>query len=121
MRRYLPVILLALLAACSHVSQRPATLSHAPAATSALRMVKQLHIVFDTGYSRIVKAGSTWIAVGSLAEGTVFKPQGAVFTLEGAHVHEAYLVVSNDVLVGFYLPAERSFSPLKQTLPVTFH
>jgi hypothetical protein len=36
-----------------------------------------------------------------------------VFTIEGAHIHEAYLVVdAGDQLVGFYLPAEQAFSPM---------
>jgi len=31
--------------------------------------------------------------------------------VEGAHVHEAYLVVAGDRLVGFYLPVEKAYSP----------
>ena len=37
------------------------------------------------------------------------------FTVEGAHVHEAYLVIAGEKLVGFYLPVESSFAP---TTPV---
>ncbi|QJE00375.1 hypothetical protein HH212_10360 [Massilia forsythiae] len=43
-----------------------------------------------------------------------------MFTLEGAHIHEAYLVIRDDTLVGFHLPAEAGFSPLRTPLPLRF-
>jgi hypothetical protein len=49
--------------------------------------------------------------VGRTSEGDVYKPVGRVFTVEGAHIHEAYLVLVGNRLVGFYLPVERAFAP----------
>jgi hypothetical protein len=43
-----------------------------------------------------------------------------VFTVEGSHIHEAYLVVDSGTLVGFYLPAEQSYSKLDQRTAITF-
>ncbi|MEO7497089.1 MAG: hypothetical protein ABIT83_04285 [Massilia sp.] len=74
-------------------------------------LTQTLPLTLQTGYSRILKQGSRWTVVGQLSQGTVYRPYHDVFTLEGANTHEAYLVVANDVLVGFYLPAEAGFSP----------
>jgi hypothetical protein len=34
---------------------------------------------------------AVWARVGRAEQGEVFKPVNGVFTIEGAHVHEAYL------------------------------
>jgi len=85
------------------------------------RLDEQVDIHLNTGYSRTLKIGSIWSRVGSLVEGEVYKPYRDVFTVEGSHVHEAYLVVSNNMLQGFYLPVEHTFSPLNQKIPLTFN
>jgi hypothetical protein len=76
-------------------------------------------VKLSTGYSRELPAGGRWRAVGSLPQGTVYSPVGTVFSIEGRHVHEAYLVVRGSVLNGFYLPAESNFSPLEIPLQLT--
>jgi hypothetical protein len=115
------------LAGCASVAHTPAVLqadaamaSPAPRAPAPRALASQLQIDFDTGYSRTILAGSQWQRVGSIPQGMVYRPHLDVFTLEGAHIHEAYLVVDKDTLVGFYLPAERGFSPLKRQLAVNF-
>lgn len=114
--------MLALLSACASVAQTPAQLQATPAgASSAVRTLDTpLDIELDTGYRRTIAAGSQWQQVGSIDQGAVYRPHLNVFTLEGANIHEAYLVVDKDKLVGFYLPAERGFSTLKHQLRVTF-
>ena len=57
-----------------------------------------------------------WIFVGSLPQGDVFKSRDQILTIEGSNIYEAYIVVVSDNLVGFYLPAEGTFSPLKKPL-----
>jgi hypothetical protein len=90
-------------------SQAPALLVLQAAATVRL----------TTGYTRDLPAGGRWRAVGSLPQGTVYSPVGTVFSIEGRHVHEAYLVIKDGVLNGFYLPAESAFSPLALPLTLT--
>jgi hypothetical protein len=53
--------------------------------------------------------GTLWQKTGSIGQGDVYKRVGDVFTIEGAHVHEAHIVVSKQELVGFYLPVEKVF------------
>jgi hypothetical protein len=116
-------LLLALtLAACAAVRHSPARLQ--PPALSgqpATRVLAQeTRITLDTGYTRTLKAGGRWRAAGTVDQGDVYRPVGDVFTLEGAHIHEAWLVVRDGVLIGFYLPAEHGYSPLGATAPLHF-
>ncbi len=63
-----------------------------------------------TGYERTLKRGSQWTRVGQVEQGDVLRPYQHVLTVEGSHIHEAWLVVRDGKLVGFYLPAERAYS-----------
>jgi hypothetical protein len=116
-------LLLALtLTACAAVRHSPARLQ--PLALSAQPaprvLAQETRITLDTGYARTLKAGGRWRAAGTVDRGDVYRPVGDVFTLEGAHIHEAWLVVCDGVLVGFYLPAEHGYSPLGATAPLHF-
>ena len=63
------------------------------------------------GYERTIRKGSNWTRVGRVTQGEVYKPVDQVFTVEGTHVHEAYLVLDGNQIVGFYLPVERAYAP----------
>jgi hypothetical protein len=108
-------MLAVLLAACApEVVRRPAQLTPvAEQAGATIEILKDVSISVGPGYSRTLKRGSVWTRVGRAEPGEVFKPVDGVFTVEGAHVHEAYLVLDGDRVVGFYLPVERAFSPAR--------
>lgn len=110
------------LTACAAVQHSPTRLQQlAVSAQPPLRVLAQeTRITLDTGYTRTLKAGGRWRAAGAVDQGDVYRPVGDVFTLEGAHIHEAWLVVRDGVLVGFYLPAEHGYSPLGATAPLHF-
>lgn len=71
-----------------------------------------------TGYRRTLKAGSTWAKVGTTPQGTVYKIENDVFSLVGAHQHEAHAVIANGSLVGFYLPVEQAFVDISPDIPL---
>jgi hypothetical protein len=58
--------------------------------------------------------------VGTVPQGKVYRPIDAVLTVEGTHMHEAWVVADGEKLVGFYLPVEKSFVALSavQTLMI---
>jgi hypothetical protein len=120
--QYIYLLLALTLTACAAVRHAPARLQ--PLAMSdqpAPRILAQeTRMTLDTGYTRTLKAGGRWRAAGTVDQGDVYRPVGDVFTLEGAHIHEAWLVVRNGLLVGFYLPAEHGYSPLGATAPLHF-
>jgi hypothetical protein len=82
------------------------------------RAAAPITVQLTTGYSRQVKEGSLWRPVGEVPQGLVLRSVDGIFTIEGRQVHEAYLVVKENNLVGFYLAGESHFSPLKPSQPI---
>lgn len=95
-----------------HVKQTPTNLESGQAPKSSCILEKESNVSLGTGYSRTLKQGTRWDYVGSVPQGDVFKTKDQVLTVEASHIHEAYIVVSSGKLVGFYLPVEKTFSPL---------
>jgi hypothetical protein len=72
------------------------------------------------GYKRTLRENTRWDLCGTIPEGEVYKSRDQVLTVECSHVYEAYLVVSNGFLTGFYLPVEKEFVSIseKMELPI---
>ena len=112
----LPMVL-AVFGCASEVTRHPADLSRARQPPDKLFVASQtVPVRLDSGYDRSIRAGTEFVDAGGIAQGDILKPTNANFTVEGAHMHEAYLVVHMVLLVGFYLPVEKAFSPL--SIPV---
>lgn len=80
------------------------------------RLIKsEVRFTLDSGFERMIRKNTSWTLIGTIEQGNVFASTDSVFSVEGAHVHEAFLVVNTGMLVGFYLPVERAFSPLNLT------
>jgi hypothetical protein len=77
-----------------------------------IELLKDVTVRVGSGYRRLLPAGSVWAKTGRVSEGDVYKPVDRVFTVEGRHVHEAYLILDGERLVGFYLPVEHAYSPV---------
>jgi hypothetical protein len=58
--------------------------------------------------------------MGELNGSDVYKIKDDVFTLEGTHVHEAWLIIRGTDLVGFYLPVEKTVNRLNTPVHVNF-
>jgi hypothetical protein len=100
-----------LVAACAPaVVQEPALLT--PSAGKSFRLSRPAEVALSTGYTTKLRENTRWELVGSIAQGEVYRTRDQIVTLEGEHIHEGYIVVEQGVLVGFYLPVERSFSPV---------
>ena len=119
--RKLPLLIVAGIAACASEVERSAVRFSSyseDAQRTMLRIPEALTLTPSTGYSETLKAGSTWERTGAIPQGDVYRPVGTVFSVEGANRHEAYLVISADRIVGFYLPGEEAFAPLPQPVPL---
>lgn len=103
------------LTACApEVVRRPTQLTAATQQPpAAVEVLQEVSVPVGTGYKRTIPQGSVWRSIGRIPEGEVFKPVDRVFTVEGTHVHEAYLVLDGDRLVGYYLPVENAFAPIQ--------
>jgi hypothetical protein len=103
-----------LLAGCaSEVIRSPSQLDAASGSPVRRYVVtEQVAFRLDSGNTRTIAAGTEFVRIGALRQGFVLKPTRTVMTVEGAHMHEAYLVVDRERIVGFYLPVEQAYSPL---------
>lgn len=112
------LVLVLLLAACAPtVVQQPTQLT--PSAGKSFRLARAAEVALSTGYSTTLRANTRWELVGTLAQGEVYRTKDQVVTVEGAHIHEGYIVVQQGALVGFYLPVERTFSPVTPGTPLS--
>ncbi|SFD02307.1 hypothetical protein SAMN05216321_1102 [Cupriavidus sp. OV038] len=104
------------------ISTSPAHLALVQPSTDNNRIQFQsdVPVKLDTGYTRTLRDKSIWSRIGQVPQGDVYRPFGTIFTIEGRQVHEAYLVVRDRRLVGFYLPGEEHYSPLSTAVPITF-
>jgi hypothetical protein len=68
------------------------------------------------GYERTLLKGTRWELIGKIPEGDVYKTRDQVLTVECSHVYEAFLVISDRILKGFYLPVEKGFAPISPTI-----
>lgn len=118
-------VVVVFLSACAHeVPRAPAVLSPltAPERAQSIKSVHPVLVDVGTGYRRILPEGTTFVLVGTVAQGDVFKPTNFTLALEGRHIHEAYVVVQKDQIVGFFLPVEKAFvASLKQQDPGFIH
>ena len=118
MRAAIAVVAIGLGACAAEVVRQPADVTPvaAAAARAEIEITEDVEVPVSRNYNRVLARGSRWQLVGTTPQGGVYRRSDGVFTVEGAHVHEAYLVLAADRLVGFYLPVEKAFSP---TTPVT--
>ena len=72
------------------------------------------------GYGRELRKNTRWESSGSMAQGEVFRSRDQILTLECSNVYEAYLVVRDGRLMGFFLPVQQGFVGLAEpvVLPV---
>jgi hypothetical protein len=116
----LAAAMIALAGCASEVTRQAVDMSSsAPETGRRFTLEQPASFRLDSGYSRTVAADTEFAAVGRIAQGLVLRPTQTVLTVEGKHMHEAYAVVRDNTLVGFYLPVEKAYSPLSQTTP--FH
>jgi len=63
-----------------------------------------------------LKSGTHWINVGMIEQGTVYKTKDQVVIVNSFNVHEGYIVVTQDNVVGYYLPVEKTFVETKPVI-----
>ena len=96
-----------------HVEQTPAHLSASDSCNDSFTLAKDIQIELGGGYSRILKQGTKWNCIGKISQGAVYSTKDQILTVEASNVFEANIVVLHDDIVGFYLPVEKTFSPLQ--------
>jgi hypothetical protein len=99
-----------------HIQQQPANIELQQNRNADFLLAEECRVSLGTGYRRSLRANTNWIFVGALPQGDVFKTKDQILTVEASNIYEAYIVVEEDHLIGFYLPAEETYSPLNKPL-----
>ena len=104
----------------ARLKQVPVEIRTGSACMESFTLTQDTKIDVGPGYSRTLKSGSRWECVGEIPQGRIYKTKDQILTVEASNVFEANIVVADQKLIGYYLPVERSFSPLDdpQKLPV---
>ena len=102
------------------VKQEPAQFEPNASDQDAWILGQDIKVSLNTGYTRKLKAGTRWHCIGKIENGAVYKTNDQILTVEGSNIYEAYIVVFEGYLVGFYLPGNQTYSPLssKKFLPI---
>jgi hypothetical protein len=115
-----PLALWLVAAACaSPVHQENLSQPLAAATGKSFRLESDVKCTISTGYSRVLKGGSRWEQFGVIEKGDVYHSPDQTLTVEGSNVHEAFIVTKDEWLVGFYLPVEKTFTPVSKSMKLT--
>lgn len=85
-----------------------------------IQLTKSTTIPNYSGAGNKLFVGTRWDHVGEVVHGKVYRSKDSVFFLRGANTHEAYLVIKDKRLVGFYLPGDKAWSVLAPSLDIEF-
>jgi hypothetical protein len=110
------ILLLVLTACATEVIRAPVPAAFTPLAPGTprpeLQLAEDAQVPVSQDLVRILPRGSRWQLAGTVAEGSVYRRVDGVFTVEGDRLHEAWLVLAGNRLVGYYLPVERVYSAI---------
>ena len=97
-----------------HVEQVPVQFENVNTIKPDFKLKDEVKINLGTGYSRKLNKGTRWNYVSSISCGDIFKTNDQILTIEGSNIFEAFIVVSDDNLVGFFMPVEQTYCPLSK-------
>jgi hypothetical protein len=101
----------------AHVRYKQTTLNTDGQGTKSFTLASDLPLSdMPCGYSRTLRNDVTWIMIGTIDHGEVYRSADQVLSVECSNVHEAYLVVTGKNLMGFYLPVEKGYVSLSKPI-----
>jgi len=95
-----------------HIDQIPVQYDKKYVKKADFQLKSDVNVELGTGYQRTLYKGTKWHHVNTIFQGDIYKTDDQVLTVEGSNIFEAFIVVSNSKLVGFFLTAEETYSPL---------
>jgi hypothetical protein len=98
----------------------PSSLKVAGPPNEVIELIQPSRINLGPGNETILFTGSRWRFLGVIEQGRVYKPLETSFSIQAANSHEAYLVIKENRIIGFYLPGERAWSALVERTDIRF-
>lgn len=68
-----------------------------------------VHIELAGARDVLLRAATIWESIGTIERGTVYSSEDQLVVVESYNTRQAYIVVDDDQVVGYYLPVENSF------------
>ena len=103
-----------------HIDQIPVQYEKVSIQKPSFKLEDEVNVHLGTGYNRKLNKETEWHYVNTISQGDIFKTNDQVLTVEGSNIFEAFIVVSEKKLVGFFLPVEETYYPLStsKSLPM---
>jgi hypothetical protein len=107
------MVLFALLTACA-VRPQLLTADLSPIENLESRILaRELDLEAPPAKRVRLRRGTTWIPVGEIAQGVVYRSNDQILMAEAFNSSEAYLVIEGESVVGYFLPFEHGFVPVR--------
>lgn len=103
-----------------HIDQIPVQYVKVNTQQSGFKLENEVNVDLGTGYSRKLNKGTEWYYISTISQGDIFKTNDQILTVEGSNIFEAFIVMSEKKLVGFFLPVEETYFSLStaKSLPM---
>ena len=104
------ITVLFLLTSCA-VKQTPlqSELIQSEESSSAFVLQEAVTMKANNSARTRLRAGTVWLKVGTIEQGTVYRTRDQVVILNSFDVHEAFIVVKDNEAAGYYLPGKKTF------------
>jgi hypothetical protein len=109
-RLYLHIVIATVLATACSITQIPVT-ERITVHDNPSSVILHAPVVIELDHAKPVRlrAKTSWDRIGEIPQGTVFSTADQVVVVESFNTRQAYIVVSEGRVVGYFLPVENSF------------
>ncbi|MEX2500440.1 MAG: hypothetical protein WD397_16355 [Wenzhouxiangellaceae bacterium] len=109
-RSYFCTLVAAVLATACSITQIPVT-ERITVHDNPSSVILHTPVVIELDHAKPVRlrAKSSWNRIGEIPQGTVYSTADQVVVVESFNTRQAYIVVNEGRVVGYFLPVENSF------------
>lgn len=109
-RSYFCTLVAAVLATACSVTQIPVTEGITSDANESV-VILHAPVVIELDHAKpvLLRAETSWARIGEIPQGTVYKTADQLIVVESFNTRQAYIVVNEERVVGYFLPVENSF------------
>ena len=117
----LVVIVLMITGCCfdlTHVKYVPVVIEIKTPSKSVWMLTEKIDVPLKSWSTTKLKPSTKWEYIGTIEQGEVYKTKDQIVTVRGSNTFEAYLVISEEQIVGFYLPIEKGFVKISKPIKI---
>jgi outer membrane lipopolysaccharide assembly protein LptE/RlpB len=117
----LVVIILIITGCCfdlTHVKYVPVVMETKTPSKSVWMLTEKIDVPLESWSTTKLKSNTKWEYIGTIEQGEVYKTKDQIVTVRGSNTFEAYLVISEEKIVGFYLPIEKGFVKISKPIKI---